>query len=152
MQLFVTSPDPAKCAEYLDNRRLNKQILECAQILSTVMWLLGEEETPYKPTHKHHPIVQSVAADHNLIQWVLRFMYECKNEYYIRRSKIHKCEQVFDHFVRWCLSIRYTKYLLEAKDFYDCSGESGPNVFDNYKLCLAKKWATDKVKPKWRAT
>ena len=36
MQTFLPFNSPAKCAEVLDNKRLNKQILECYQILKVI--------------------------------------------------------------------------------------------------------------------
>ena len=37
MNIFATSSNPKACAEYLDNKRVNKMILESAQMLSCTL-------------------------------------------------------------------------------------------------------------------
>jgi hypothetical protein len=62
MNLFITSKSAKKSAEYLsqDSIRLNKQILECNQILATALFLNNADErfmpfkkngSKYKPYH-----------------------------------------------------------------------------------------------------
>lgn len=36
MQVFTPYPEPFKTADCLDSRRLNKQIIECRQILAAI--------------------------------------------------------------------------------------------------------------------
>lgn len=50
MQVFTPYPEPVKTADCLDSRRLNKQIIECRQILAAIE---GESEA-----WKNHPIVK----------------------------------------------------------------------------------------------
>lgn len=59
MNIFVTDPDPVACAQMLDDVRLNKMIVESAQMLSTTMWFAGRDaraERIYRPiSNPHHP-------------------------------------------------------------------------------------------------
>lgn len=52
MQTFLTSSNSLKCAQNLDNKRLNKQILECYQILNV---LSGRSKTG---AWRNHPAVK----------------------------------------------------------------------------------------------
>lgn len=44
MQIFVTDPCPQKCAEALDDKRVNKMILESSQLLSAALFLNNAHE------------------------------------------------------------------------------------------------------------
>lgn len=50
MQVFTPYPEPFKTADCLDGRRLNKQIIECRQILAAIK---GESNA-----WKNHPVVK----------------------------------------------------------------------------------------------
>lgn len=50
MQVFTPYPEPLKTANCLDGRRLNKQIIECRQILAAIR---GESNA-----WKNHPVVK----------------------------------------------------------------------------------------------
>jgi len=56
MNIFVVSPDTMECAKALDDLRLNKMIIETAQLLSTAMRVQGYTGNDiYKSTHVNHP-------------------------------------------------------------------------------------------------
>ena len=55
MNIFVPYPDSMKCAEALDDLRLNKMILETAQLLSTAARFHGYVGNVYGSTHINHP-------------------------------------------------------------------------------------------------
>ncbi len=61
MQLFVTDINPAVCARHLDDVRLNKIIVESAQLISTSHPELIHK--PYKATHINHPLVVWISED-----------------------------------------------------------------------------------------
>lgn len=68
MQVFVPDPSPLECAGTLDMRRLNKQIIECRQILKAIR---GESSA-----WVNHPCVK-MYRDHE--QWLTHYMHclEC---------------------------------------------------------------------------
>ena len=153
MQLFITSPDPFLCANYLDDKRLNKQIIECIQILSTALWMrdcniaetLYSKGKIYLPTHENHPICKN--AKYHYLD-ILRFTGACTYEYLCRFYKNHKCLYyliiLYDYF-----------YLFEEKyphkPFLNCTTNHKhiSDVYKAYKAELHLKWSTDKVQPKW---
>ena len=56
MNIFVISQNPDECAQALDDLRLNKMILETAQLLSTAIRFHGYTgNLAYKATHINHP-------------------------------------------------------------------------------------------------
>lgn len=64
MQVFVPYPSPFDCASMLDDRRLNKQIIECRQILKAIR---GESSA-----WANHPCVK-MYRDHE--QWLTHYMH-----------------------------------------------------------------------------
>jgi hypothetical protein len=54
MNIFLPYKDIKSNVVSLDDKRLNKMILEHAQLLSTAIILCGGQAS-YKPTHKNHP-------------------------------------------------------------------------------------------------
>lgn len=51
MNIFATDPCPIKSAQFLDDKRVIKMILESAQMLCTALHQLGyDKEIPYKQT------------------------------------------------------------------------------------------------------
>lgn len=81
MQVFVPFKNPFECAKVLDDRRLNKQIIECRQILKAIR---GESSA-----WANHPCTK-MYRDHE--QWLTHYMH-CLELY-----KSHKdmCDEDFD--------------------------------------------------------
>ena len=55
MNIFYLSHDPEEAAQYQYNKHVVKMILESAQLLCTAHRELGNDDVPYKSTHKNHP-------------------------------------------------------------------------------------------------
>lgn len=57
MNVFYTSTDPYECALALDDRRVNKMIIETAQLLCTVLRRTYVVDDPvlYRVSHVNHP-------------------------------------------------------------------------------------------------
>ena len=72
MQVFVPYQEPLKCAQVLDARRLNKQIIECRQILSAIR---GESNA-----WRNHPCVKMYR---NHLLWLEYYQHclECYKSY-----------------------------------------------------------------------
>jgi hypothetical protein len=142
MQLFVTSHDATECAAYLCNRRLNKQILECAQLLSTALYIHGCI-TPYKPTHVRHPITKWVASSIETYELTKWFFVACCAEYYIRYRKQHGCAKLLSLFHHAeCNKFPRTGCVARP---YNCTPYKDLEVTEAYKKLLNDKWMQDKI-------
>ena len=87
MNLFMPFPDIKRSVESLDDRRLNKQILECYQIHRVAM---GASEG-----YKNHPIVAFYINHH---KFVSDYGYYCCLEYTYRTGKQHKYNDYFEAY------------------------------------------------------
>ena len=98
MNIFVTSNCPIKCAEYLDNKRLVKMVLETAQLLSTAARIYSSEDNRiYKATHVNHPCSKWVRETKQNYLWTLRHFHALSNEYTKRYGKIHKSSLLYPY-------------------------------------------------------
>jgi len=161
MNLFITSKSPAKSAKYLsqDRLRLNKQILECSQMLANAI-INSFENFPknmqtkkrkefylpkkvngdfYKKTHVNHPVSKWVMQNERNYRWTYLFFYELCEIYKKLRGKNHGCasDENDDKFF-------YGVYFLpDAKKktpFINCTPYKDLPVFKAYKKHLANKW------------
>jgi hypothetical protein len=95
MNIFFTSLDPREAALALDNKRLNKMILETAQLLSNATRQYGSNlsqeamvahgfDKLYKQTHNNHPSsVWAREAPQNYL-WLVSHFYHLAQEKYAR--------------------------------------------------------------------
>jgi hypothetical protein len=149
LNIFITDIDPQKSASYLDTIRLNKQILELAQIISTVLIKHNAKgDYLYKSTHENHPITKWAGENIENLLFCIKFLIECAKEFYKRRGKLHKSLEVLNDcpfFVLLVLSGDYKEYTSDIK-FYNCTDYDNLPVFEAYKKTLNKKWESDKEK------
>lgn len=89
MNIIATSSSPDACARALDDRRLNAFVRETAQILATGRLILRDQASPYRATHKNHPVcVWAGACEANLL-WVAKYLVALSKEYEYRFGKTH---------------------------------------------------------------
>jgi hypothetical protein len=104
MNLFILSLDPARAAEEMMDKHVNKILLEAVQMLCTAMRVL-EPELPenisgslYKLAHKNHPVTIWCRTSRANFIWTLDLVdalhAEWKYRYGHPESKIHKSYQV----------------------------------------------------------
>lgn len=152
MNIFVTSKCPIKCAEYLDTLRLNKMVLETAQMLATAIHHHGGNAT-YKPTHKHHPMTVFVGQTRDNYRWTLRHFAALCREFTKRRDKLHKCENYLKEFIEGAKVIPEGKLTAfpncAANDSKGISYKHIEDVHTAYQLYLSDRWNTDKREPVW---
>ena len=145
MNIFATTNDPYKAAEYLDNKRVVKMVLETCQLLCTAINVYGGV-SPYKTTHKNHPCAIWVRTTRGNYEWTLKHFEGLLMEYTRRYNKVHKCESYFLHLV-------LEADLIPPGPFQDppnCTTfKEVKNVYLAYNMYLHEKWQNDKVKPKW---
>lgn len=147
MNIFATDPDPKKCAEALDDKRLIKMILESAQLISTAARLNGSDNTRlYKSTHVKHPCTIWTGEHKANYQWLLdHYIYLCV-EYERRFTKKHKS------FLLYSAIYRSQHYLKDSElhdPFVNCTPYKDLEVHLAYKKTLVDKWNNDKRPPKW---
>jgi hypothetical protein len=156
MNIFATSPCPIECAQYLDDKRVVKMVLETAQVLSTVHHAIyGIKANPklYKPTHEHHPCTlwaQHSQANYN---WLYVHFIALLNVYELRYARKHKCAELIPHLKR-TPPIHETKATPFAnccrnKDLgIDFTNHRG-SIHDAYKMYLRERWGSDTRVPTW---
>ena len=90
MNIFVTSFDSKEAASHLDDLRLNKMILETAQLLSSSFrHLFGNNDLLYKDTHFNHPCAIWARKNVNNYSWLVHYFDDLAKEK-IRRDRVKK--------------------------------------------------------------
>lgn len=128
MNIFVLDENPYKAAEYLDDTRVIKMILESAQMLSTAhrvldgtkvvshttgrkktIWCLSgcRESILYKATHINHPCNVWIRESSFNYDWLLHHMIGLIGEYSRRYGKIHKSSELLPYVKRLPKNIIY---------------------------------------------
>jgi hypothetical protein len=152
MNLFLPSKSITVSVQSLDDKRVNKMILETAQLLSTAIRLLDPETTLpiYKITHKNHPVSIWVRSTvDNYIYAVNYFKVICE-EYTYRTGKVHKSSTLYPYFIEFMASNE--SFLTLGKgltQFANCTEFKEDEVHTAYKKTLLAKWERDKLIPKW---
>lgn len=145
MNIFVVHSSPQKCANYLDDKRVVKMVLETAQLLATSINLSGGNAF-YKTTHKNHPCSIWVRQSRGNYLWTLELFKELCKEYTKRYGKIHACHKYTNEFIIGMSLIPEGKIL----PFVNCTPfKNETDVFEAYKKYLNEKWNKDKRKPRW---
>ena len=133
MNLFVTDKCPIKCAQYLDDKRVVKMVLETAQLLSTALRLNGYEGSDvYRATHVNHPATKWVAETKQNYLWTLRHFTALSVEYSKRYGKIHKCYHMYPAF------LVLSDYLKEAEmtPFVNCAANGSLGISYKHINCV----------------
>lgn len=98
MNIFFLDSDPKVCATYHNDKHVVKMILETAQLLCGVHWVIGGE-APYKLSHKNHPCSIWVRSSLENYLWLCELGLELCKEYSYRYGKKHKSQQI----IEWCI-------------------------------------------------
>lgn len=153
MQIFKTSSNLAICAKNLDDKRLNKIILESAQIATTGLWLndcskaeiLCSMGLIYFPSHEHHPLCEWCSKNNFHLFIVTCYGLALCLEYQYRFKKRHKVQNILINL----LSINI-KNKEKTSPQPNCSIHFKHLPLHNaYKAELVFKWNRDAIKPKW---
>jgi hypothetical protein len=147
MNIFFSSSSPQVAAWNLDNKRVVKMVLESCQLLSNSMYARGLE-SPYGPTHEHHPCSLAVQYELMNYNWLLFHFQALLKEYTFRYGKTHKCEFYLQLFKENPPDGTMSK---ENKlSFPNCTPfKSEPDIIKAYQMCLLDKWSNDTRKPSW---
>jgi len=138
LNIFATSPCPLKSALALDDRRVQKMVVESAQLLSCAV-LAGTIKTEgriYKITHQRHPCAVWVQSSAHAAAWLLEHALWLSVVYTMVHSKEHRT---------------YTKVLSKMEPLADPNPLSLPNcttykevkcVHEAYRQYMVDKWST----------
>lgn len=149
MNIFATDRCPVKSAQALDDRRMNKMILETAQILSTALDNMSSWRSfLYKPTHSRHPCVLWASYSKGNFNWLVQHGLALCDEYTYRFGRTHKSKAVI------LAAQKHIKTVpLDRSEFIpqpNCTVHKGLKpVWNAYKFYLAvDKWPRD-INPRW---
>lgn len=96
MNIFILDKSPVGAAKYHCNKHLIKQLLECAQLLSTAVRLTGGDYG-YKVTHRNHPCAIWARTTKGNFGWLQHLGMELGWEYTHRYGKIHKSAAIIEN-------------------------------------------------------
>lgn len=99
MNIFILDKNPEKSAKMLCDKHVCKMTLESAQLLCSVFYTNSNVIPPYRLTHKNHPCSRWVRYSKDNFEWLLKHFHSLLQEYTLRYSKIHKCQQIFDWII-----------------------------------------------------
>jgi hypothetical protein len=147
MNIFVISSDPKECAQALDDLRLNKMIIETAQLLSTAMRFHGYTgNLVYKTAHLNHPCAVWARESNSNYEWLLSYMQELVIERKARTPKHHK---TYDKLFALSQGIAFIPKGSQTP-WPNCTPNKHiADIHDAYKITMRDKWAQDKRPPKW---
>ena len=159
MNIFLPyENDIQKSVQSLDDLRLNKQILECYQLLSNA---IKEKNGENIKGYKNHPIYVHYK---NTPYFLSLYGIACCDEYRYRFNKHHKLYDSIITANHKAMGITYLEKEMKGEKFdtfkyipfYMEGSKSQPNyirTYDNvselYQKKLINKWQNDKRQPKW---
>lgn len=157
MNIFATSSDPVKAAQYLDDRRLVKMVLETGQLLSGALYKLGYwKACLYKPTHLNHPCTIWARKSRGNFLWLVRHGQALAGEYEYRFLREHKSLFVIREAAK-IFNDECRLDVLGMTPFANCTGIRGPGttVSKYRKYMTTVKWVdsnpvwTRRGRPDW---
>ena len=139
MNIFLPSLNFKECAEILDDKRLNKQILECKQILNMI--LKKKEDDSYNSPYLRHPVVVNYFnQEHHIVEYALAM---CR-EFYHRFNKQHSLYFWFTHHMTPARSDFEPIYAEGSKHRILCIREKRPTwIIALFQAKLTQKWNAD---------
>jgi hypothetical protein len=130
----------------LDDKRLNKSIIETYQLLSNA---IKEQNGEKIKGYKNHPIYVHYKEN---IGFLAVYGQQCCREYHIRFGKCHKLNQPFWEVCYSTDSLNYVPFYMEGSKGQPNYIRTTENVSELYQQKLCKKWDSDKANgrpPKW---
>ena len=156
MNIFRPYLDNDNSVSALDNKRLNKQILECWQIYNIAKQINADPNA--KVGYMHHPVVQYYKQYPVFVLW---YAYEACLEHWCRFSKDHKLfRPVVDELSRLGVFYDDTDRYIYPPIFYcegsktdkNCKRIIGGDADILFKQKLFDKWDKDETAgrpPQW---
>ena len=142
MNIFLPEDSTIKSARALDDRRLNKQIIECKTICD--VFFNGNRG------YAKHPVVVHYCNHIGMVWWM---GINCCYEYNIRFGKEHALYSYFDKtrklLNRPDVDFKYVPFYCEGRKDDPQSIRTTENTVELFRRKLCYKWREDKIAPKW---
>lgn len=159
MNIFVVSSDPAYCAQMLDDKRVNKMLVETTQMLAAAMYrgkvpahLLPKNNfgVPYKNSYPNHPCTQWAGDNRANFNWLLTLGEQLALQYTKRFQKHHACEEALKA-IKQLKPFDFLPNSEKPTEFVNCSlYKNITPVTEAYIQTMLNKWlVTDKYNPRW---
>ena len=157
MNIFLTSYNQIEAASHLDDLRLNKMILETAQLLSSgYRHLFGEDKLLYKDTHINHPCTIWTRNSKEHYSWLVEYFDALAQEKFKRDGFINKNQRKFHKSWQVLFKLFDSKKInyniKKPQEFFNfnCTDfKEEKDVRIAYRKQLINKWINDKKPPKW---
>lgn len=146
MNIFYTDKDPSKCARNLDDKRVNKMIVESCQMLSTALVFYGvEHEFLYKPCYVNHPCSKWVRESVANFAWLSEHTEALIVEFGKRFGNYHNSEVTW----RVCSNNHYHLPKGRLTPHPNCTPyKDERDTILAYRKTMIDKWNND-INPKW---
>jgi hypothetical protein len=151
MNIFVLDLDPRVCAKYHCDKHVVKMIIETAQMLYSVHWVLGSNPSfGYKLAHKNHPCSIWARTSLDNYIWLCKLGKFLCDEYSVRYCQIHKTSEHIDWLTNNLPNLPsngITKWALAMPDIYKTEDvvESYRNFYIQSK-CIERNIVRYKLK------
>ena len=160
MNIFVSDENPVLCAQYLDDKRVGKLLMEQCQMLSLAIklcdpdgdWEEGEGMLTRGFPHKNHPCSIWVRANQSNFNWTICHAQALNDEWIHRRGTQHGSGERLPY-------IRSKGHCLPEGDllpFQNSARNAGKGidyshlpVVEAYRQYLAHRWDTDTMPVTW---
>jgi hypothetical protein len=148
MNIFYVNENVKICAQSLDDLRLNKMILETAQLLSSAVLSINPDiQGLYKKTHVNHPCSIWARQSYLNFFWLCNLGKAYAREKYRRTNKVHKSLDIIE------LARDYSYLFSKTENFTippNCTTyKQIKSTKEAYKQYLSEKWNNDIRPPKW---
>lgn len=125
MNIFYLSHNPQAAAEYHCDQHVNKMIVETAQMLSTVHWILDTPKvmSPLvsRPTHENHPCIRWLLESSQNYDYLVALGLALGDEFDLRYSGVHA-------------DLTVIRFLAEVPMEYSGYGTSPARAFGKEKI------------------
>lgn len=150
MQIFRVHENHQVSAQFLDNRRLSKQVLEMYQIIRVCLGAMDIIETNTR--YLSHPIVKSIYNEgHPYLIDAYEFLQILDREHQ-RRGGNRSTEFKGDLDALGKLidvhAVRFNSNKIPPYFVYGDEKIYGETVYESYEKLLFEKWQADKIPPR----
>lgn len=147
MNIFVTSPDPVECAMWLDDKRVNKMVLETAQLLCAAIILNGGK-SDYKLTHHNHPCAVWARKTNSNFKWLYQHGIALADVYRLAYGKTHACIRVLNNCYNQ-ISIIPDGVATAFANATPYKNSPNTSIYEKYRAYMIDKWWEDE-NPTWK--
>jgi len=154
MNIFALDKCPMQSAQWLDDIRKNKMILESAQMLSTAVRVLSPDTdlSVYKVAYLNHPCTIWARQSRDNFKWLLSHM----SHLFLQKDGLHKSANLLTDFQKYADSGYFPNE--ELTPFANCARnlERGvdysdvEDVHQAYRMYMNDRWKETNITLTWR--